>query len=124
MSYPQRGEIYLVRLPGQPKDVKARPALIVSLDVRNRLANDVVVVPISTTLRPSPTHVELPKGEGGLDQISMVKCEQITTLEKSFLIRGPFSGAISSRKIDEIEKAIQIAIGIVPQNPMDKMDFM
>ena len=114
MQYPKRGEIYLVSLPTQPRDIKAIPAIIVSLDVRNRLAGDVIVVPITTTLRPSPTHVELTKGEGGLDQISMAKREQITTLEKSFLIRGPFSGAISSRKIDKIEKAIQIAIGMVP----------
>ena len=113
MSYPRRGEIYLVRLPGQPKDTKPRPALIVSLDVRNRLANDVVVVPISTTLRTSPTHVELPVGEGGLDQTSMAKCEQITTLDKSFLIRGPFSGTTSSMKMTEVEKAIQRSIGIV-----------
>lgn len=114
MPYPKRGENYLVSLPAQPKDIKARPALIVSLDVRNRLASDIIVVPISTTLRPSPTHVELPKGEGGLDQTSMAKCEQITTLEKPFLIRGPFSGVISTGKIAEIEKAIQIAIGIMP----------
>ena len=113
MSYPRRGEIYLVKLPGQPKDHKPRPALIVSLDVRNRLANDVVVVPISTTLRPSPTHVELPKGQGGLDRTSMAKCEQITTLDKSFLIRGPFSQTISLTKMTEVEKAIQRAVGIV-----------
>jgi len=55
--------------------------LIVSLYVRNRLVNDVIVVPISTTLRPSPTHVELPKNEAGLDLTSMAKCEQITTLD-------------------------------------------
>jgi len=113
MDYPKRGEIYLVKLPGQPADKKARPALIVSLNVRNRLANDVIVVPISTTLRPSPTHVELPQGEGGLNQISIAKCEQIATLDKSFLIRGPFSGVISVAKISEIEKAIQRAIGII-----------
>ena len=113
MSYPRRGEIYLVRLPGQPKDTKPRPGLIVSLDVRNRLANDVVVVPISTTLRPSPTHVELSEGEGGLDQASMAKCEQITTLDRSFLIRGPFSGTISPAKMTEVEKAVERAIGIV-----------
>lgn len=112
MSYPQRGEIYLVRLPGQPKAIKARPALIVSLDVRNCLANDVVVVPISTTLRPSPTHVELPKEEEGLDQTSMAKCEQITTLDKSFLIRGPFSGAVTPEKMAQVEKAIQVSIGV------------
>ena len=113
MTYPQKGEIYLVRLPGQPKDKKTRPALIVSLDIRNRLANDVIVVPVSTTLRDSPTHVELAIGEGGLTQRSMAKCEQITTLDKSFLIRGPFSGKISPQKMFEVKEAIQKAIGVV-----------
>ena len=113
MPFPGRGEIYLVNLPGQPRDTKFRPALIVSLDVRNRLANDVIVVPISTNLRYSPTHVKLSKGQGGLNRTSMVKCEQITCLDKSFLIRGPFSGAISPVKMTEIEIAIQRALGIV-----------
>ena len=112
MSFPRRGEIYLVKLPGHPSDPKDRPALIVSLDVRNRLANDVIVVPLSTTLRSAPTHVELPAGEGGLKQTSMAKCEQATTLDKSFLIRGPFAGMISPFLMGEIEKAIQRAIGI------------
>lgn len=112
MSYPRRGEIYVVRLPGHPSDTKDRPALVVSLDVRNRLANDIIVVPVSTTLRPAPTHVELPAGEGGLKEASMAKCEQITTLDKSLLIRGPFAGTISPSLMQEIEKAIQRAIGI------------
>jgi len=112
MAYPKRGEIHLVTLPEQPKDTKSRPALVVSLDVRNRLANDVVVVPISTTLRSNPTHVELTPGEGGLEKRSMGKCEQITTLDKSFLIRGPFSGTINHEKMLEIERAIQRAVGI------------
>lgn len=113
MSSPRRGEIYLVRLPGHPADTKNRPALVVSIDVRNRLANDVIVIPLSTTLRPAPTHVELPAGEGGLKEPSVAKCEQVTTLDKSFLLRGPFAGTISSSLMQEIERAIQRAIGIV-----------
>lgn len=112
MSYPRRGEIYLVRLPGHPSDIKDRPALVISLDVRNRLANDVMVVPLSTTLRAAPTHVELPASEGGLKETSVAKCEQVTTLDKSFLIRGPFAGIISPSLMREVEKAIQRAIGI------------
>jgi mRNA interferase MazF len=115
MAFPRRGEIYLVRIPGHPSDTKARPALVVSMDVRNRLANDVIVVPLSTTLRPAPTHVELPAGEGGLQETSMAKCEQVTTLDKAFLLRGPFAGTISPFLMQDIEKAIQIAIGILPQ---------
>ena len=112
MSFPRRGEIYLVKLPGHPSDAKNRPALIVSMDVRNRLAGDIIVVPLSTKLRRSPTHVELPAGEGGLKENSMAKCEQITTLDKSFLIRGPFAGTINPSLMQEVEKAIQRAIGI------------
>lgn len=113
MLSPRRGEIYLVKLPGHPADRKNRPALVVSMDVRNRFANDVIVVPLSTTLRPAPTHVELPAGEGGLKEPSMAKCEQITTLDKSFLLRGSFAGAIDPSLLREIEKAIQRAVGIV-----------
>lgn len=112
MPYPRRGEIYLVKLPGHPSDKKNRPGLVVSMDVRNRLANDVIVVPLSTTLRPAPTHVELPAGEGGLKETSMAKCEQVTTLDKTFLIRGPFAGTINPPLMRQIEKAIQRAIGI------------
>ena len=115
MTFPRRGEIYLVRLPGHPSDTKARPALVVSMDVCNRLANDVIVVPLSTRLRPAPTHVELPAGEGGLGETSTAKCEQVTTLDKTFLLRGPFAGTISLSLMRDIEKAIQIAIGILPQ---------
>jgi mRNA interferase MazF len=112
MSSPRRGEIYLVTLPGHPGDTKSRPALVVSLDARNRFANDVIVVPLSTTLRPAPTHVELSAGEGGLKETSMAKCEQITTLEKSFLLRGPFAGMINPSLMQQIEHAIQRSIGI------------
>ena len=57
-DYPKRGEIYLVNLPSKPKDVKNRPALVVSLDIRNKLANDIIVVPLSTNLRTSPAKDE------------------------------------------------------------------
>lgn len=112
-EYPKRGEIYLVNLPSKPKDIKNRPAIVVSLDIRTKLANDIIVVPLSTNLRPSPTHVLLQEGEAGLSKASMVKCEQITTIDKALLIRGPFMGNISDKKMKEIEKAMMIVIGII-----------
>jgi mRNA-degrading endonuclease toxin of MazEF toxin-antitoxin module len=111
-EYPKRGEIYLVNLPSKPKDVKNRLALVISLDIRNKLANDIIVVPLSTTLRPAPTHVLFQKGEGGLSKAYMAKCEQVTTIDKSLLIRGPFAGKVNDEKMKEIEKAIMIAIGV------------
>lgn len=111
-DYPKRGEIYLVSLASQPKDTKNRPALVVSLDIRNKLANDIVVVPLSSALRQAPTHVLLQEGEGGLAKSSMAKCEQLTTIEKALLVRGPLGERISNEKMLEIEKAIMIALGI------------
>jgi len=113
IDYPKRGEIYLIKLPSKPDDIKNRPALVVSMDIRNELANDVIVLPLSTNLRKAPTHVLLNEGEGGLLKTSIVKCEQITTLDKSFLIKGPFAGKISDEKMKEIEKAIMISVGII-----------
>ena len=113
IEFPKKGEVYLVNLPSKPKDVKNRPALVISLDIRNKLAGDIIVVPLSTNLRPSPTHVLLQEGEGGLSRASMAKCEQVTTIDKSLLIRGPFAGRISDDKTEEIEKAIMIAIGVI-----------
>jgi len=113
IEFPKKGEVYLVNLPSKPKDVKNRPALVISLDIRNKLAGDIIVVPLSTNLRPSPTHVLLQEGEGGLSRASMAKCEQVTTIDKSFLIKGPFAGRISDGKMKEIEKAIMIAIGVI-----------
>jgi mRNA-degrading endonuclease toxin of MazEF toxin-antitoxin module len=56
-TFPRRGEIWLVEFPDDPK---LRPALIVSLDARNEFSNSVLAVPITTNLRPAPTHVLLP----------------------------------------------------------------
>lgn len=111
-DYPERGKIYLVKIPST-SDVKNRPALVVSLDIRNKLANDVLVVPLSTNLRPSPTHVLLLEGEGGLLRKSMAKCEQVTNLEKSMLFKGPFADKISDEKMKEVERAIMIAIEVI-----------
>ena len=72
----RRGHIYWAEMD------KRRPVLVVSIDARNERANDVIVVPCSTTLREAPTHVRLARGEGGLPRDSVLKCEQITTLKK------------------------------------------
>jgi mRNA interferase MazF len=113
MKFPKRGEIHWAKIPGQPGDTKERPVLIVSGDSRNQLADDTILVPLSTTLRQAPTHVYLPAGSGGLSQASMAKCELVATLDKIFLIRGPLGGVITAAQMREVEKGIMRAIGIV-----------
>jgi mRNA-degrading endonuclease toxin of MazEF toxin-antitoxin module len=102
----RRGYLYWVRSD------KRRPALLLSPNARNEGASDVIVVPASTVLREGPWHVRLRKGEGGLPAVSILKCEQITTLRKDLLDPEPLGGPLSAGRIQEVEQAVLRAIGV------------
>jgi len=102
----RRGFIYLARLD------KLRPVLIVSPNVRNDLASDVIVVPCSTRLSAAPTHVRLRRGEGGVSEASVLKCEQIATLHKEDIRPQPLGGALPPKRVLEVERAVLRAIGV------------
>lgn len=108
---PQRGCLYWVAIPGEPGR-KRRPALVVSVNARNRLAGDVLVIPASTTLRAAPTHVRLRRGTGGLPADSVLKCEQITTLPKRLLSDSALGGPLSAALLEDVERGVLRAIGV------------
>lgn len=101
-----RGFLYWARLD------KRRPVLVLSIDARNERANDLIVVPCSTTLREAPTHVRLARGEGGVPHACMLKCEQLTTLPKDDLEGVPLGSALAAARLREIERAVARAIGV------------
>jgi mRNA-degrading endonuclease toxin of MazEF toxin-antitoxin module len=100
--------LYWARLPGD----KRRPVLVLSPDVRNERAHDVIVAPLTTTLRSSPTHVRLRAREGGAPAASVVACERITTLERDILDPKPIGGPLSQERLAEVTKAVLRAIGV------------
>ena len=102
----RRGAIHWVALD------KKRPAIILSPDVRNRLANDVIIVPCSTTARKMVWHVQLRRGEAGLPQDCMAKCEQIATVPKSWVEPAEL-GTLSAGRMREVELAVLSALGIL-----------
>ena len=102
----RRGRLYLARLD------KLRPVLVISPDVRNDLASDVIVIPCSTRLSEAPTHVRLRRGEGGLSEASVLKCEQTTTLHQEDVRRQSLGGALPPTRLLEVERAVLRAIGI------------
>lgn len=107
--FPHRGEVWLVDFPDDPK---SRPALIVSLDARNQFSNSVLAVPLTTNLRPAPTHVLIPKGQCGLHFDSMARSENVSYVLRSRLQRGGFTGQVSPVIMQEIEKALLRSFGI------------
>jgi mRNA-degrading endonuclease toxin of MazEF toxin-antitoxin module len=102
----RRGNVYWARLD------KRRPLLVLSINARNERAGDLIVVPCSTTLREAPTHVRLSRGEGGVPQACMVKCEQITTLAQADLETTALGSPLGGARLREIELAVMRAIGI------------
>lgn len=108
---PRRGCLYWVVIPGE-RTRKKRPAVVVSVNARNRLGSDVLVVPASTVQRDAPTHVRLRKGEGGVPQPSVLKCEQITTLPKDLLSEHALGGELSQTIMEQVERGILRSIGI------------
>lgn len=112
VTHPRRGEIYVASMRTSPGDRKTRPVLVISPDVRNRWASDVLVIPLSTQVRPAPTHVLLDRGQGGIPHPSIVKCEQVTCLDKGLLESRPLGRPLNDDTIRRVENALLIALGI------------
>ena len=85
---------------------------MLSVDARNERASDLIVIPCSTTMREAPTHVRLGRGEGGLAEACMLKCEQITTLPKNDVDLVPLGSRLRRARLVEIERAVLRAIGV------------
>jgi mRNA-degrading endonuclease toxin of MazEF toxin-antitoxin module len=112
---PQRGEIWFVQLPTDPPEKGRRPAVVVSLDARNRheRADTVLMIPLTTTIdKPAATHLLLATGETGLQESSMARAENITTVNKTNLVEAR-SGLrkLSDRRICELAHMVSLAMG-------------
>ena len=111
--FPHQGEIYLIRALKTIGDTKKRPAVIVSLDLRNQFSSSVLVVPFTSDLTSgeTPTRILLKAGEGGLTSDSLALCDNISAVRQIYLERGPY-GTISPNSLNRILQGIQTAIGI------------
>jgi mRNA interferase MazF len=106
-----------VYTPGQPDDPhQPRPALVVSEDVRNRVRDDLIVIPLFSRGRLGPTRLLVPARATGLARESMLYCEEITTIDRDFLARGPL-GRVGARQMEEVVRAIRRAVGETVAEP-------
>lgn len=102
-----RGHFYRLRLPSQ----KPRPALVISVNSRNRAANTVVVVQATTQpARIQAWHVEIAKGDGRLPRKSVLRCENIALVPRSCLAAKPLGPPVSATKMRAVEQAIKDAL--------------
>jgi len=108
---PRRGEVWLTYTPGQPADPhQPRFVLVVSADVRNRARDHVMVIPIFSTGNLGPTRLVIPAGGTGLGYDRVLFCEELSTLDKTFLEDGP-RGRVSPELLDQVVPAVRRALG-------------
>ncbi len=113
MTKASRGEIWLVNLsPTEGREqAGTRPALIVSVDIFNHGAAElVVVIPVTSKAKGIPLHVEVNPPEGGLSLKSFVKCEDVRSISTARLIKK--LGRVSSLTIDAVEDRLKILLGL------------
>jgi mRNA interferase MazF len=116
MSFPRRGEIYLVSFdPTVGHEIqKTRPAVIIQNDVSNQHSPITIVAAISAQFREPPHPREVPLkfgGKTGLDKPSAVILNQIRSVDSLRLVKRLGTvGAATMRKVDD---AIKISLGLV-----------
>lgn len=113
MTKASRGEIWLVNLsPTEGREqAGTRPALIVSVDIFNHGAAELVVaIPVTSKAKGIPLHVEINPPEGGLSLKSFVKCEDVRSISTARLIKK--LGKVSPTTIDAVEDRLKILLGL------------
>jgi mRNA interferase MazF len=110
--FPKRGEIWLVNFnPAQGSEQKGiRPALIVQNDVGNEVSPVTIVAAISSVIKVYPINVEIKPSESGLDTNSVVKLNQIRTIDKGRLIKK--LGEVSFSKMKAVDSSLMLSLGL------------
>jgi len=112
----QRGNVVLCQVPmpsSQLTQFKLRPGVIVSASYLNQIIDDVMIAPSTTNTNRSLTATQyLITGDeivsAGIRIDSVVKCENILTINKSMIVRQ--LGALSIISINQINQCLRVAL--------------
>ena len=113
MADPSRGDLWLVDLDpirGHEQGGN-RPALVVSVDPLNHgPAGLVILLPLTTRPKGVPSHVAVRPPEGGLRQVSYIKCEDVRSVSKDRL--SSRWGAVSATTLSAVEERLRLLMGL------------
>ena len=113
MPHPARGEIWGVDLSpvlGHEQGGQ-RPALVVSVDAVFSCPSEwVVVLPLTSKAKGIPFHIEIQPPEGGVKQVSYVKCEDVRSISRERLRER--WGTIDDTTLLHIEDRLRILLNL------------
>jgi mRNA interferase MazF len=110
---PRRGEVWLTSFgaarPGEPG--KNRPAIVVSADrlSAGTVADLTVVVPLSSSIAPSPVRPAVGDIEG-VEHQSRAVCRAVRGMARSRLLRR--LGTATPETLAEVERALALILGL------------
>lgn len=90
-----------------------RPVLVVQNDVGNKYSPTVIVAAITSQIDKAklPTHVELKRGEYGLEKDSVILLEQLRTIDKRRLREK--IAYLDQEIMARVDEALKISLGLV-----------
>jgi mRNA interferase MazF len=109
----KRGELYWVDWnPGRGTEILGkRPALIIQNDIGNEVSPQTIVASCSTAReKPFPFLAPVTARESGLPKDCNINLSAIMTIDKLRL--GEKCGELSKEKMDEVDKALKISLGL------------
>jgi len=114
VSYPRRGEVYLVAFdPTLGAEIrKTRPALILQNDVANRHSAITIVGALTSQFNEPlyPTEVLLLPPEGGVRKPTVVLLNQVRSIDKRRLIRQ--LGRLKPATMARVDTALMVSFGL------------
>ena len=115
ISFPKRGEIYLVEFdPARGHEIqKTRPALIIQNDIGNRYSPVTIVAAITSKFAapPHPTDVIVKGAPSGLSLPSAVVLNQIRSVDRQRLVRR--LGRLDAAAMQQVDQALKISLGLI-----------
>ena len=102
----KRGEIrwYKFKAPD-----KKRPVLILTRDSVIEYLGEITIAPVTSTIRNIPSEVFLSRDDG-MTKDCAINFDHIQTVSKSRI--GPLITRLSIRKLEQVKKTIQFALGL------------
>lgn len=109
----KRGEIWLATLdPVQGSEqAGTRPVIIFQENTLSKFTTTVITIPLTSNLRRAslPSCIQIPSGEGGLNQESIALCHQIRVLDKTRLTKK--LGQLEPDTIALLETTVLFTLG-------------
>ena len=105
----KRGDVYWVNLnPIEGSEIgKTRPAVVISNDINNELADTITILPITSSVEKIyPFEVFIPRGMANIPGDSKTKANQIRTVDKKRIKN--LIGTVPDTILKEIERAVKI----------------